>query len=100
MVRCGASDSANVADQVGAGQRAGYPVVDGVAAGPFSSCYTSNQYRALQQFFKWWAEEEDRPDPMAGLHPLGVGPGHGVWLDGDRARGWVELSGLGRPPRA
>ena len=69
MVRCGASDSANVADQVGAGQRAGYPVVDGVAAGPFSSCYTSNQYRALQQFFKWWAEEEDRPDPMAGLHP-------------------------------
>ena len=75
-------------------------MVDGVAAGPFSSCYTSNQYRALQQFFKWWAEEEDRPDPMAGLHPLGVGPGHGVWLDGDRARGWVELSGLGRPPRA
>jgi len=69
VVRCGASDSANVADQVGAGQRAGYPVVDGVAAGPFSSCYTSNQYRALQQFFKWWAEEEDRPDPMAGLHP-------------------------------
>ena len=45
-------------------------------------------------------EEEDRPDPMAGLHPLGVGPGNGVWLDGDRARGWVELSGLGRPPRA
>jgi hypothetical protein len=41
--------------------------------GRYSSSYASNQYRALQQFFKWWAEEEDLPDPMAGLHPPGVG---------------------------
>ena len=37
--------------------------------GRYSSSYASNQYRALQQFFKWWAGEEDLPDPMAGLHP-------------------------------
>ncbi len=33
-----------------------------------SSAYASNQYRALQQFFKWLAEDE-LPDPMAGLQP-------------------------------
>jgi integrase/recombinase XerD len=33
----------------------------------YSDSYASNQYRALQQFFRWWAEEVDRPDPMAGL---------------------------------
>ena len=31
--------------------------------------YASNQYRALQQFFKWLAVEEEIPDPMAGLRP-------------------------------
>src|SRR6266699_1728763 len=35
----------------------------------YSSAYASNQYRALQQFFKWLAAEEEIPDPMAGLHP-------------------------------
>jgi hypothetical protein len=35
----------------------------------YSDSYASNQYRALQQFFKWWAEEEERPDPMARLRP-------------------------------
>jgi hypothetical protein len=34
----------------------------------YSDSYASNQYRALQQFFKWWAGEE-RPDPMARLRP-------------------------------
>jgi site-specific recombinase XerC len=34
-----------------------------------SSAYASNQFRALQQFFKWLAAEEDIPDPMAGLRP-------------------------------
>ena len=37
--------------------------------GRYSDAYASNQYRALQQFFKWLAAEEDLPDPMAGLHP-------------------------------
>ena len=37
--------------------------------GRYSSAYTSNQYRALQQFFKWLAAEDQLPDPMAGLQP-------------------------------
>ncbi len=35
--------------------------------GRYSDSYASNQYRALQQFFRWWPDEEDLPDPMAGL---------------------------------
>jgi integrase/recombinase XerD len=37
--------------------------------GRYSDSYASNQYRALQQFFKWWAGEEDLPDPMTRLRP-------------------------------
>jgi len=35
----------------------------------YSSAYASNQYRALQQFFKWLAAEDELPDPMDGLRP-------------------------------
>ena len=35
----------------------------------YSSAYASNQYRALQQFFKWLAAEDQLPDPTAGLQP-------------------------------
>jgi site-specific recombinase XerD len=35
----------------------------------YSSAYASNQYRALQQFFKWLAAEDQLSDPMAGLQP-------------------------------
>jgi site-specific recombinase XerD len=35
----------------------------------YSRAYTSNQYRALQQFFKWLAAEDGLPDPMSGLQP-------------------------------
>ena len=35
----------------------------------YSDSYASNQYRALQQFFRWWVGEEELPDPMAKLHP-------------------------------
>jgi site-specific recombinase XerD len=38
----------------------------------YSSAYASNQYRALQQFFKWLAAEDELPDPMAGLQPPNV----------------------------
>ncbi len=41
----------------------------------YSDAYASNQYRALQQFFKWLSAEEDIPDPMAGLHPPKVTAG-------------------------
>jgi integrase/recombinase XerD len=37
--------------------------------GRYSAAYASNQFRALQQFFKWLAAEEEIPDPMAGLRP-------------------------------
>jgi site-specific recombinase XerD len=40
--------------------------------GRYSSAYASNQYRALQQFFKWLAAEEEIPDPMAGLKPPSI----------------------------
>ena len=35
----------------------------------YSDAYASNQYRALQQFFKWLSVEDDIPDPMTGLRP-------------------------------
>jgi site-specific recombinase XerD len=35
----------------------------------YSTAYASNQYRALQQFFKWLAAEDQLPDPMEGLQP-------------------------------
>jgi integrase/recombinase XerD len=38
----------------------------------YSAAYASNQFRALQQFFKWLAVEEEIPDPMAGLRPPAV----------------------------
>ena len=37
--------------------------------GRYSDAYASNQYRALQQFFKWLAEEDELPDPMTRMHP-------------------------------
>jgi integrase/recombinase XerD len=33
----------------------------------YSDAYASNQFRALQQFFRWLADEEHLADPMAGL---------------------------------
>src|SRR5579859_3302064 len=34
-----------------------------------SASYASNQFRALQQFFKFLAEEENIPDVMLGMRP-------------------------------
>jgi site-specific recombinase XerC len=66
---------------------AGFTSWDGVRAkqvhewtiiplGRYSDCYASNQFRALQQFFKWHATEdpdEPRANPMAGLKPPRIG---------------------------
>jgi site-specific recombinase XerD len=44
--------------------------------GRYSDCYANNQFRALQQFFKWHATEdpdEPRLNPMAGLKPPKIG---------------------------
>jgi site-specific recombinase XerD len=35
--------------------------------GRYSGAYASIQFRALRQFFKWQADEEELPDPMARL---------------------------------
>jgi site-specific recombinase XerD len=34
--------------------------------------YSNNQYRALQQFFKWWADDEDLPNPMTRTSPPSI----------------------------
>jgi hypothetical protein len=34
--------------------------------GCYSEAYACQQYRALQQFFRWLAAEDEVPDPMAG----------------------------------
>ena len=44
--------------------------------GRYSDAYASNQFRALQQFFKWHATEdpdEPRPNPVANLRPPKIG---------------------------
>jgi integrase len=43
--------------------------------GRYSAAYASNQYRALQQFFRWLAAEEEIADPMAGMSPPRVPEG-------------------------
>jgi site-specific recombinase XerD len=40
-----------------------------ILLGRYSDCYANNQFRALQQFFKWLSAEESMPNPMAGLKP-------------------------------
>lgn len=39
----------------------------------YTDSYANNQYRALQQFFRWYADEEDVPSPMTRLKPPKVG---------------------------
>lgn len=34
--------------------------------------YANNQYRAIQQFFRWLSDEEEIPNPMLGLRPPAV----------------------------
>jgi len=63
--------------------------------GRYSAAYASSQFRALQQFFKWLAAEDEIPDPMAGLRPPHV-PDKPVpvFADGDLAR--LERACVGR----
>lgn len=39
----------------------------------YSDSYANNQHRALQQFFKWYSEDEELPNPMARMKPPKVG---------------------------
>src|SRR3954454_17304015 len=36
---------------------------------PYADGYVNNQYRALQQFFRWFCLEENLPSPFARLSP-------------------------------
>jgi len=58
--------------------------------GRYSGAYASIQFRALRQFFKWRAAEEDLPDPMARLRAPKV-PVTAVLVFTS-----VELSALGK----
>ena len=63
--------------------------------GRYSAAYASNQFRALQQFFKWLAAEEENPDPMAGLRPPHV-PDKPVPVFADRDLPRLERACAGR----
>ena len=58
--------------------------------GRYSEAYAYQQYRSLQQFFRWLAVEEDLPSPMARLRPPKVIGKPVPFLTS------VELSKLGR----
>ncbi len=36
---------------------------------PYEPAYANNQFRAIQQFWKWYAVEEDVPNPIAAMSP-------------------------------
>jgi len=61
----------------------------------YSTAYASNQYRALQQFFKWLAAEDQLPDPIAGLAPPRV-PGKLVPVFAPRELARLERACAGR----
>ena len=63
--------------------------------GRYSTAYASNQYRALQQFFKWLAAEDQLPDPMAGLAPPRV-PARLVPVFTPEELSRLERAGAGR----
>jgi site-specific recombinase XerD len=63
--------------------------------GRYSAAYASNQYRSLQQFFRWLAVEEEIPDPMAGLKPPRVPDKPVPVFTGDELRR-LELACAGR----
>jgi hypothetical protein len=61
----------------------------------YSSAYASNQYRALQQFFRWLAGEEEIPTPWPGLKPPHV-PEKPVPIFGDHDLASIERACAGR----
>jgi site-specific recombinase XerD len=56
--------------------------------GRYSDSYASNQSRALQQFFRWWAQEEDLPDPMARIRQPRVTRSSCRCSPAENYRGW------------
>jgi site-specific recombinase XerD len=60
----------------------------------YSDAYANNQFRALQQFFRWLADEEQLPDPMSRLRAPKVSDKLVPVFTSE------ELSALGKPARA
>jgi hypothetical protein len=56
----------------------------------YSDSYASNQFRALQQFFKRLAAEDEVPDPMARLRPPGSRPGGCLPSPAMNFPGWAK----------
>ncbi|MEO3810988.1 hypothetical protein ABGB17_18475 [Sphaerisporangium sp. B11E5] len=66
-----------------------------------SAGYANNQFRAIQQFWKWWAADEDLPNPVLGLKPPTVPEQPVDVLRKEQAGGATEeLSGPGLPQPA
>jgi site-specific recombinase XerC len=55
-----------------------------------SAGYASNLFRALQQFSKWWASEEGKPDPMFGLKPPMIPEQDPVVLRADELKALIK----------
>ena len=54
----------------------------------YSAAYASNQFRGLQQFFKWLAAEDEIPDPMRGLRPPRIPDRLVPVFTGEELPGW------------
>jgi site-specific recombinase XerD len=61
----------------------------------YRGAYANNQYRRLQQFFKWLSAEEELDNPMAGLQPPPV-PQRLVPVFTDRELSALERACAGR----
>lgn len=57
------------AKRCGCGRPQRHPGQECPQAKPYDRGYANNQYRAIQQFWKWYAAEEDVTNPMLGMSP-------------------------------
>lgn len=58
-----------VAKKCGCGKRSAHDDEGCPKGKPYEAGYINNQYRAIQQFFKWYAEEEEILSPTLGMRP-------------------------------
>jgi integrase/recombinase XerD len=62
----------------------------------YAAGYVNNQYRALQQFFRWFCAEEELPNPFARLSPPKVGEKVIPVIDTERLAALIKLCEKGR----
>lgn len=63
---------------------------------PYAPGYVNNQYRAIQQFFRWLAAEEDVPTPMGGMRPPKVGTRVTPVLDDEQIADLLKTAAKGK----